>query len=274
MGMRSMYKGAISFGLVMIPMRLFAAIGADEPSFHQIHRDDGGRIRYRRVCETCGSEVGYHDIARGVDLGDGTLVPLTDDDETSLAERDTTPDRVIEVLGFIGVNEVDPMLQASHYYVEPQAAGERAYALLREALGTRKAALGKIKLTSASKTRLAVIRPHGRLLLLTTLLYADEVREATFGFLEGAEPAVSAGEKKMARQLVTAMKLSFDPAAHPDQVRAAKVALVAAKAAEQQRPSTPVAVPSRGGEQSLADALAASVKAARADAGGKAKVTA
>src|ERR1039457_5422758 len=118
--MRSMWKGAISFGLVMIPVRLYAATEQKDITFRQVHRADGGRIRFHRVCSIDGEEVPYEDVAKGYELPNGEMVILTDED---MAERPRPTSRSIEVLHFTPAEQLAPFLYNRSYYAEPEAAG-------------------------------------------------------------------------------------------------------------------------------------------------------
>ncbi|HEX7104374.1 MAG TPA: Ku protein, partial [Acidothermaceae bacterium] len=127
--MRSIWKGSISFGLVNIAVKLYSATEEKDVAFHQVHRDDGGRIRYKRVCTVDGEEVAYNDIAKGYELPDGEIVVLTDDD---LAELPLTTSREIDVLQFVPLEQVDPIYFSKSYYLEPDAKATKAYVLLRD----------------------------------------------------------------------------------------------------------------------------------------------
>src|SRR5215510_13501993 len=126
-----MWKGGISFGLVMIPVKLYAATEQKDIAFRQVHREDGGRIRFRRVCSVCGEEVPYEDVAKGYELPTGEIVILTEDD---MADLPLATARSIEVLHFTPAEQLDPILFNRSYYVEPEGGGARAYVLMREAL--------------------------------------------------------------------------------------------------------------------------------------------
>src|SRR6266702_3774475 len=129
--MRSMWKGAISFGLIMIPVKLYTATEPQDIAFRQVHREDGGRIRFRRVCSIDGTEVPYEDVAKGFELPTGEMVVLTEDDMADLPLPTT---RSIEVLHFTPEDQIDPILFSRSYFVEPEKAGARAYVLLRDVL--------------------------------------------------------------------------------------------------------------------------------------------
>jgi len=152
--MRSMWKGAISFGLVMIPVKLYAATEQKDIAFRQVHREDGGRIRFRRVCSIDGEEVPYEDVAKGYELPTGEMVVLTDED---LADLPLPSTRSIEVLHFMPEEQLDPILLHRSYFVEPESSGARAYVLLRDPLERS----GKVAVTMVAlrqRETLAVLR--------------------------------------------------------------------------------------------------------------------
>lgn len=256
--MRSMWRGAISFGLVMIPVRLYAATEQRDVSFRQVHRADGGRIKFRRVCSVCGEEVQFSDVAKGYELPDGEMIVLTDDD---LADLPLPTTRSIEVVNFTPADQLDPLLCGRGYYCEPEPAGLRAYALLRDALErSGKVAIARVALRQ--RESLATVRTRDGLLVLETLLWPDEIREADFEFL-GRDVEVRPQELTMASSLIDSMTADFDPSQYHDHYREAVEEVVAAKAEghEVVRPQP------RGEEEavgSLADALRASLEASRA----------
>ena len=129
--MRAIWKGAVSFGLVSIPVKLYTATEEKDVSFHQVHREDGGRIRYKRVCQIDGEEVAYDDIAKGYELPSGETVVLTDED---FADLPLTSSRVVDVLSFVPLEQVDPIYFAKTYYLEPEKNATKPYVLLRDAL--------------------------------------------------------------------------------------------------------------------------------------------
>ncbi len=256
--MRSMWKGAISFGLVMIPVRLYTATEQRDISFRQVHRADGGRIRFRRVCSTDGQEVPYEEVAKGFELPDGEMVVLTDEDMSELPLPTT---KSIEVLNFTPADQLDPILFNRSYYIEPEATGIRAYALLRDALEeSGKIAIAQVALRQ--RESLATVRTRDGVLVLETLLWPDEVREAAFPFLDD-EIEVRPQELKMATSLIDSMTVDFDPSEYHDRYREALQELVDAKVEGRE-----VFQP-EGGEgaaeepTSLADALKASLAAAK-----------
>jgi len=256
--MRSMWKGAISFGLVMIPVKLYAATEQKDIAFRQVHREDGGRIRFRRVCSIDGEEVPYEDVAKGYELPTGEMVVLTDED---LADLPLPSTRSIEVLHFMPEEQLDPILLNRSYFVEPESSGARAYVLLRDSLERS----GKVAVTMVAlrqRETLAVLRIREGLLVLETLLWPDEIRNPDFGFLDD-DIQVRSQELKMASSLIDSMTEDFDPTAYHDHYREALQELVDAKI-EGREVAQPEAPPSDEEPTSLADALKASLAAARA----------
>src|SRR6266536_3145829 len=173
--MRSMWKGAISFGLIMIPVKLYTATETQDIAFRQVHREDGGRIRFRRVCSIDGTEVPYEDVAKGFELPTGEMVVLTEDDMADLPLPTT---RSIEVLHFAAEDQIDPILFSRSYFVEPEKAGMRAYVLLRDAL-ERSGKVAVVQVALRQRESLAALRTRDGVLVLETLLWPDEVREPT-----------------------------------------------------------------------------------------------
>src|SRR5215469_658198 len=256
--MRSMWKGAISFGLVMIPVRLYAATEQKDISFRQVHREDGGRIRFRRFCSIDDEEIPYEDIAKGYELPTGEMVVLTDEDMSDLPLPTT---KAIEVLQFAPAEQLDPILFNRSYYVEPEAAGARAYVLLRDALEqSGRVAVAQVALRQ--RESLATLRVRAGVLVLETLLWPDEVREALFPFLE-QDVEVRPQELTMASSLIDSMTSDFDPDAHHDGYREALAEVVEAKVAGRELAQPAALEIAAGPSTSLADALRASLAAAQ-----------
>jgi len=255
--MRSMWKGAISFGLVMIPVKLYAATEQKDIAFRQVHRVDGGRVRFRRVCSIDGEEVPYEDVAKGYELPDGEMVVLTDED---MAELPLPTTRSIEVLHFLPEEQLDPILLNRSYFVEPDPAGARAYVLLRDSLDrSGKVALAQVALRQ--RESLATLRPRDGVLVLETLLWPDEIRVPDFKFLDD-DIEVRSQELQMAASLIDSMTVDFDPDEYHDHYREALQELVDAKVegreiVQPEGPSEPAEL------TSLADALKASLAAAQ-----------
>src|SRR5215469_5014246 len=255
--MRSMWKGAISFGLVMIPVKLYAATEQKDIAFRQVHRTDGGRIRFRRVCSVCGEEVPYEDVAKGYELPTGEMVVLTDEDMADLPLPTT---RSIEVVHFMPAEQLDPILLNRSYFVEPESAGARAYVLLRDSLDRS----GKVALTMVAlrqRESLATLRTRNGVLVLETLLWPDEIRVPDFPFLTD-DIEVRSQELKMAASLIDSMTEDFDPDVYHDNYREALQEVVDAKV-EGREVVQPEGVSVATEPTSLADALKASLAAAR-----------
>ena len=262
--MHSMWKGAISFGLVMIPVRLYAATEQKDIAFRQVHRVDGGRIRFRRFCSICNEEVAYEDVAKGYELPTGEIVVLSDEDFADLPLPTT---RSIEVLHFAPAEQLDPILFNRSYYVEPEAVGARAYVLLRDALEQS----GRIAVTQVAlrqRESLATLRCRNGVLVLDTLLWPDEVREPDFPFLT-QQIEVRPQELVMASSLIDSMTVDFDPDAHHDGYREALAQVVDAKVEGRELVAPATLEITATPAVSLADALKASLEAAKAigDAG-------
>src|SRR6185503_15945745 len=214
--MRAIWKGAVSFGLVNVPVRLFAATQENDIRFHQVHREDGGRIRYKRTCSVCGEEVDYTDIAKGYETSDGQLVILSDED---LDKLPVASSHEIDVVEFVPAAQVDPILFARSYYLEPDARAAKPYALLREALiETDRMAIVKVALRQ--KENLAVLRVRDKTILLQTMLWPDEVRQPDFAILD-EDVELRPKALKMAASLVESMASDFDPDQFTDGYRGA-----------------------------------------------------
>jgi DNA end-binding protein Ku len=220
--MRSIWKGSIAFGLVNVPIKVYAATETHDVSLHQVHDEDKGRIRYKRVCEF-GHEVEYADIQRAYDDGEKTVV-LTADDFKQLPEEQS---HEVEVLEFVPVEQVDPMMFEKTYYLEPDSRSPKAYVLLRETLA-KTDRLAIVQFTLRQKTRLGVLRVHDDVILLQGLLWGDEVRAADFKALD-TSVKVSANELKMSSSLVESMSTDFDPDRYTDSYQEELQQLIDAK---------------------------------------------
>ncbi|WP_377272549.1 Ku protein [Peterkaempfera sp. SMS 1(5)a] len=266
--MRSTWKGAITFGLVSIPVQLFPATEEHGVSLHQVHAEDGGRIRVKRYCEKENREVPYAEIAKAYESPDGRTAVLTDDD---LSDLPLPSKKIIDVLAFVDASEVDPLLLAKPYYLQTAGpAAAKPYVLLREALsGSGRAAVTKI--TLRTRESLALLRVRGELLVLQTMLWPDEVRPAA-----GLEPQgkvdVRPQELKMATSLMDTLSEDFDLQALHDDYQQALDSLVAAKLEGVEPPSGEEAeAMAPDNVIDLMSALSASVEAAeRSRAGGSA----
>ncbi|MCO5992521.1 non-homologous end joining protein Ku [Actinoallomurus rhizosphaericola] len=255
--MRSIWKGAISFGLVTIPVKLYSATEQRDVAFHQVHREDGGRIKYKRVCTVDGEEVPYSDIAKGYELPTGEMVVLTDED---FAELPLSTSRRIDVLQFTPEEQVDPIYFAKTYYLEPDAQGVKPYVLLRDALeDSDKVAVVKVALRQ--RESLGTLRVRDGVFVLETMLWPDEVREADFPFME-EDVDVRPQELQMASSLIDTMTGDFDPGEYKDRYREALEAVIQAKV-EGREVVAPEAAEEAPAAADLLSALRASVEAAK-----------
>jgi DNA end-binding protein Ku len=256
--MRSIWKGAISFGLVTIPVKLYSATEQKDVAFHQVRRSDGSRIKYKRVAASDGEEVAYGDIAKGYELPNGETVVLTDDDFKDLP---LATNKAIDVLQFVPLEEVDPIYFEKSYYLEPEKNGAKPYVLLREALEeSGKVAIVKVALRS--RESLATLRVRDGVFVLETMLWPDEVRTADFAFLD-EDIDVRPQELAMAGSLIETLSGEFDPTQYSDSYREALQSVIDAKVEGREVVQPEEAQPSTGTVVDLMAALRASVEAAK-----------
>ncbi|MBV9139613.1 MAG: Ku protein [Pseudonocardiales bacterium] len=259
--MRAVWKGALAFGMVSIPVWLYLATDDRSVSFHQLHEQDAGRIRHRRVCTVCGEEVAYADLAKGFELPSGETVLLTEEDLANLPLPTT---KIVELVAFVPADQIDPLALSRGYYLEPEPAGRKPYELLRAALD-RTQRVGLAKIAVRSKESLAALRPRGDTLVLQTMLWPDEIRQAEFDVLS-REVGISAAEVRMAEGLIEAMTADFVPEAYHDGYREALLSVIEAKTAGEDDTArlapAPAGEPTPAGD--LLSALAASVASVEA----------
>jgi len=259
---RSIWKGAISFGLVTIPVKLYSATEQKDVSFHQVRRSDGSRIRYKRVAQADGEEVPYGEIAKGYELPSGETVVLTDED---FADLPLTTNRAIDVLQFVPLEEVDPIYFEKTYYIEPDKTGAKPYVLLRDALEeSGKVAIVKVALRN--RESLATLRVREGVFVLETMLWPDEVRNPDFGFLD-EDIEVRPQELAMAGSLIETLSGEFDPSQYKDEYREALQEVIEAKVAGHEVKQPEQAQPTAGTVVDLMAALRASVDAAKKERG-------
>ncbi len=224
MAPRSIWKGAISFGLVTIPVKLFTATEEKDLRFRQVHAADEGRIKYKRVCEVCGEEVSFGEIAKGYELPDGRMVILDGEDFEQIPLPTT---KAVEVVKFVPAEQIDPTYFAKTYFLGADGPGTKPYVLLRDALEkTGQWALVKVALRQ--KEALAVIRPVDGVLRMHTMLWPDEVRNGEFA-TPPAEVTVSEAEVTMATSFIDALAGDFEPENYSDAYRAALEKVIEAK---------------------------------------------
>jgi DNA end-binding protein Ku len=264
--MRAMWSGAVSFGLVSVPVKLYSATTNHDVRFHQVHAADGGRIKYKRVCTVDGEEVEYADIVKGYETDDGELITLTDEDLDSLP---MAAGHEIDVIEFVPADQIDPMLFEKTYYLEPEAKAAKPYALLREAL-VQTDRMAVVRFALRQRESIAVLRVRDKVIVLQTMLWPDEVREPDFDILD-ADVQLRPQEQTMAASLVESLGADFDPSQFHDDYRDAVEEMIERKRTTGESRPTPVATAPADEADSMTDllsALQASVDAARAKAGG------
>ena len=219
--MRAIWSGEVTFGLVNVPVKLYGATRSHDVSFHQVHDEDHGRIRYQRTCEVCGREIDYEHIDKAYAEGDKTVV-LTDEELDSLPAEDNDE---IDVVQFVPDEQVEPILLGTSYFLEPVGRSSKAYVLLRRTLeDTERTAI--VTFTLRTKTRLGVLRVHGDLLALQTLRWPKDLKQVDFG---PKKSKISSKELAMSASLVEQFSADFDPEQFTDEYQAQLRELLEAK---------------------------------------------
>jgi DNA end-binding protein Ku len=259
---RAIWSGAISFGLVNVPVKLFSATSPKTVRFNQLNSQTGARIRQKRVDASTGDEVPYENIVKGYELAPDRYV-LVEPEELEALDPKVT--HTIDVEAFVNLEEIDPIFYDSTYYLAPATGGARPYRLLLEALeAENKVAIAKVVLRS--KQQLCALRPIGEVLTLSTMLWGDEVNSPSdLDGLDAAEPA-SEKELKMARQLIGMQAASFDPKDYKDEYRERVLQLIEQKANGEEITPPPAEEADKPVPDLMA-ALEASLAAVRSGAG-------
>lgn len=224
---RSLWTGSLSFGLVNIPVKLYNAVSPKDIRFHLLHDKDGVRIKQKRVCPADGEEVSADHLVKGYEIAPDQYVKITPEELENLDPKAT---HTIDIEDFVGIDEIDPIYYEHTYYVAPQTTAANAYALLLTAMKkSHKVAIARIVLRT--KQYLAAVRPHGNALMLSTLLFADEVvSQETLTDLPDRDIDVNPRQLTMAEQLIDSLTASFDPAKYHDEYRSRVLALIERKA--------------------------------------------
>ncbi len=254
--MRAIWKGAVSFGLVSVPVKLYSATESHDVAFRQVHESDGGRIKYQRVCSIDGEEVPYSEIAKGYETEDGEMVILTDDDMAALP---STSSREIAVEKFVPSDQIDPMLFEKSYYLEPEKTGAKPYALLRQALLDADR-MAVVTVALRQRTTVAVLRVRDDVIVLQTMMWPDEIRTPDFQVETGE---VKDSEVKMATMLVETLAGDFDASEYEDDYADAVKDLVQTKIEGGEIKRTPTSTKTGGEVVDLLAALQRSVAAAK-----------
>jgi len=251
-----MWKGAISFGLVTIPVAVYPATEEKSLKFNQLHDEDMGRIRYKRVCSIDGEEVDFDHIVKGYEVEKDRYVVLTDEDLDAVPVESS---RAIDIQQFVDLDEIDPMLFKKSYYLVPDETGAKAYALLRKALAQENK-VGIAKVSFRDKEHLAALRFKDEVFVLETMYWPDEIRVADFDTLD-SDSRVRDNEVEMARQLIESLSEPWNPEEFTDEYREALLGIVEKKIAGE-----PIEAPEEAPAARVVDlmaALKASVDAAK-----------
>jgi DNA end-binding protein Ku len=256
---RAMWKGAISFGLVTIPVAVYPATEEKTLRFNQLHDEDGGRIRYKRVCEKDGEEVTFEHIVKGYEVEKDRYVVLTDEDLNAIPVESS---RAIDIHRFVDLEEIDPVMFKKSYYLVPEETGAKAYALLREAMADD-GRVGIAKVSFRDKEHLAALRFKDEAFVLETMYWPDEIREADFGGVD-VSAKIRGQELEMAKQLIESLSGEWNPEEYSDEYREAMLQIVEAKLNGQE--IEVVAPEPTAKVVDLMEALKASVAAAKKEA--------
>jgi DNA end-binding protein Ku len=253
---RSIWKGAINFGLVTIPVGLYTATDNKTPKFKQLRKTDHSPIRYKRVAEADGEEVAWDDIVRGYEFEKDRYVVFTDDE---LASAHPEGNKLIDVVQFVDESEIDPMFYKSTYYLAPEKTGIKAYKILEEALKD-KGRVGVAKVSIREKQQLATLRAKDGVIVMETMYWPDEIREAEFEELD-AKVEIRPEEVEMAANLIDNLTKPFAADAYVDRTREAIEELAERKVAGEEIVTSSSPEPTKVVD--LLEALKASVEATK-----------
>jgi DNA end-binding protein Ku len=263
---RSIWSGAISFGLVNVPVKLYSAVSRKTVRFHQLNRETGNRISQRRVDPDTGDDVSYDDIVKGYELTKDRYVVITPEELEALDPERT---RTIDIEDFVDLEEIDPIFYDHPYYLVPDTGATKAYGLLLNAMReSGKVAIAKVVLRS--KEQLVAIRPQDELLCMETMIFADEVvsHDSIDELPAASDLKASARELKMAQQLIDSLSTDWEPEKYRDEYREKVLELIERKAAGEEIAVQPEA-PQPAKVPDLMAALEASLAAVTGDADGE-----
>ena len=261
---RSIWKGAITFGLITIPVGLYTAVEEKDFRFNQLHAKDNGRIKYKRVCSVCGEEVPYDEIVKGYEFEKGNYVVFTEEEMEAIPADSI---KAIDVVSFVPLEEIDPVYFQKPYYVAPEPSGVKAYKLLEKAMN-ESGRIGVAKVTLREKERLATLRVRDGVFILETMNWPDEIREPDFAELH-KDVEIRPQELAMAKSLIENLSDTFQPDQFHDTYRERLEEAVQAKIEGQQVAVEPSKEPTQ--ILDLMEALKASVEATKAKSSGKDK---
>src|ERR671916_2099375 len=265
---RSIWSGAISFGLVNVPVKLYSAVSRKTVRFHQLNADTGVRIQQKRIDPSTGEEVSYDQIVKGYELTKDRYVVVTPEELDALDPEKT---RTIDIEDFVDLDEIDPVFYDHPYYLVPDKGAAKAYGLLLGAMEkSGKVAIARVVLRS--KEQLVAIRPSDDLLMMETMIFHDEVvpTDELDDLPDARKLKVSDRELKMAQQLISSLSSEFDPTRYRDEYRDKVIELIERKAQGEEIAVQPEA-PEPAKVPDLMAALEASLAAVKDDDGGKKK---
>jgi DNA end-binding protein Ku len=256
-----MWTGAIRFGLVNVPVKLFSATAQKELSFHMLHDKDGGRIRQKRVCAVDGEEVPYDHVVKGYEIHKGQYVEISPEE---LARYHPKATQAIDIEDFVDLTEIDPIYYDRTYYLAPDRGAGKAYVLLLEAM-KEMGKVGIARVVMRTKQYLCAVRPMGGALALSTLLYADEVRslDEVEALPDEAELAPKPRELQMAKSLIDSLAAPFEPDKYKDEYREQVLKLIEQKAEGEELVGEPAEEAPKGKVVDLMAALEASLQEAK-----------
>ena len=258
---RSIWTGAISFGLVSVPVKLYSAVSVKTVRFHQLHAADHVRIQQKRVCPADGEEVAYDDIVKGYEIAPDRYVVLEPEELAALAPEKT---RTIEIEDFVDLAEIDPIYYDHPYYLAPGAGGAKPYKLLLEAMRAENK-VGIARVVIRSKEQLVALRPMGEVMAMATMVFADEVVDPQrLDELPGDEVKTTKRELDIARQLIGSLAGAFDPGSYRDTYREAVLEVIERKAEGKEIAVQPAAEEAPRPTPDLMSALQASLEQVRA----------
>jgi DNA end-binding protein Ku len=253
---RTMWKGAISFGLVTVPVKLYPATEEKSLKFNQLHDKDHGRIRYQRTCAVCGEEVPFEHIVKGYEYEKGRYIVLEDEDFDAVPVESS---RTVDIVQFVELEDIDPVYFMKSYYLIPDETGIKAYTLLRQAM-EEDGRVGIAKFSLRDKEHLAALRFKDKVLVLETMFWPDEIRAADFEELD-KEVTIRPQEIQMARSLIENLTEEFKPEEFRDEYREALLDVVEKKVAGEE--IEVVEAPEPAKVVDLMEALKASVEATK-----------
>ncbi|HZQ27034.1 MAG TPA: Ku protein [Acidimicrobiales bacterium] len=235
---RSIWSGAISFGLVNVPVKVFTAVRKKDVRFHQLHGKDGARIQQKRWCPADEKEVAYEEIVKGYEISPNQYVVIEPEELEALDPEAT---HTIDIEDFVDLDQIDPLFFDSNYYLVPDGKGDKAYRLLLEAMRDA-GKVGIAKVVMRTKQYLVAVRPVEEALVMTTMNFADEVvAQDELESLPGSKADASERELKMAEQLIGSLATEWDPAKYRDTYRERVLDLIEKKAEGQEIVTQPEA---------------------------------